>query len=201
MNLHYREPNSSTELDSIFRLRHAVYSEDENLNAMVSTSSTHDINEFDFNALHFAAFDGDHPIACIRITTDSETHFTNWVKTISAQNNIALVKNSTAYPFQYYYPNSNWSSSFIEGLKGRKIGEVGRLAIHKNYRKGGVILNGLIASFVDYCKNDQKITTGFGSCTLQLERYYRKFGFSIAQGSIPFIFEGLPEAVIVRFDN
>jgi len=201
MNLHYREPMNISELDSIFRLRHAVYSEDDHLNSMLSASSTHDINEFDFNALHFAAFDGKHPIAYIRITTDSETHFTNWVKTISSRNTIVTEKKRASFPFQYYYPNADWSSSFIEGLKGRKTGEVGRLAIHKNYRKGGVILTGLIASFVDYCKNEQNINTGFGVCTLQLERYYRKFGFSIVEGSEPFIYDGLPEAVIVRFDR
>lgn len=59
----------------------------------------------------------------------------------------------------------------------------------------------LITEFIDYCKNDKKITTGFGSCTLSLERYYRKFGFSITQGSEPFVYDGLPEAVIVRFDR
>lgn len=201
MKLHYREPNNLSELDAIFRLRHAVYSEDGNLNKLLSTSSTHDINEFDLNALHFAAFDGENPVAYIRITTDSETHFTDWVKTISANNNITLLKNNVTFPFQQYYPNTTWSLSFLDELKGHKIGEVGRLAIHKNYRKGGVILNELITAFIDYCKNDQKITTGFGSCTLSLERYYRKFGFSIAQGSEPFVYYGLPEAVIVRFDR
>ena len=111
------------------------------------------------------------------------------------------MKNNVTFPFQQYYPNTTWSLSFLDELKGHKIGEVGRLAIHKNYRKGGVILNELITAFIDYCKNDQKITTGFGSCTLSLERYYRKFGFSIAKGSEPFVYYGLPEAVIVRFDR
>jgi hypothetical protein len=78
---------------------------------------------------------------------------------------------------------------------------VGKLAIAKDYRQKGIVLGGLISSFVDYCKKEQKFNTGFGSCSIQLERYYRKFGFMRAHGTVPFIHEGLPEAVIVRFDS
>lgn len=201
MDIKYREPSNLNELESLFRLRYIVYSEDRFLNKMVCPSSTHDINYFDLNALHYGAFDGENPIAYIRITTSTKTHFTNWVENILELNNITIESNFRSFPFQSYYPDINWSLSFVDGLKGKKIGEVGKLAIHKDYRKRGIVLEGLIHSFIHYCKKEQKINTGFGSCTLQLERYYRKFGFTRAQGSIPFVHKELPEAVIVRFDS
>lgn len=201
MKFDYREPMDKSELDALFRLRHTIYSEDDGLNSMVSASATHDINEFDATALHFGGFDGKFPIACIRITTGAETRFTPWVNSIMSDNNIKTIKRSNSFPFQQHYPNTEWASGFMESLKGCKIGEVGKLAIHKDYRKGGVVLNDLISSFVDYCKTTQKFNTGFGICTHALERYYRKFGFSIVEGSRPFVSNGLPEAVIMRFDN
>ncbi len=201
MTIEYREPKDENELDAILRLRYTVYSEDKELNTMVSASATHDVNEFDTNALHFAGFAGKNPVAYIRITTGHETLFSPWVQNIVSVNNIVVAKHPASFPFQQYYPNPDWALGFIKSLKGRKIGEVGKLAIHKNYRKGGGVLNDLVSSFVNYCKNDQKFNTGFGICTHELERYYRKFGFSIVEGSSAFISNGLPEAVIVRFDN
>lgn len=201
MNIHYREPANLNELESLFRLRYTVYSEDACLNTLVSPSSSHDINEFDLQALHYGAFDDGKPIAYIRIATASNTHFTHWVKQLLSLNNTTTKAPDTSYPFQSYYPDVNWSGEFVSGLEGKKIGEVGRLAIHKEYRKAGTILSGLISSFIEYCKKEQKIDTGFGSCTLKLARYYKRFGFTQAQGAKPFIYSDLPEAVIVRFDK
>lgn len=200
MHIQYREPSSIQELESLFRLRHSVYSLDQNLHKMVS-SNNQDINWYDLNAYHFAAFENEIPIGYIRITSTSKTHFTPWVKEIIASNNISLEQKTQAFPFQSYCPDSNWCTAFLTSLNGRKIGEVGKLAIHEKYRQGGEILNNLINSFIFYCKNEQNFETGFGSCTLSLARYYRKFGFVVAHESIPFIYDGLPEAVIVRFDK
>lgn len=201
MNIDFREPDNIQELDSIFRLRHLVYSTDPLLCQMVPENGTYDINQFDLNALHFAAFENNAPIACIRITTPDETHFTELVKEIIASQNLTLYSKNLDFPFQSYYPDANWSKQFIRGMQGRKTGEVGKLAIHPNYRKSGIVLQGLISSFIDYCKNEQNFESGFGSCSLLLERYYRKFGFKLAEGSRPFIHGALPEAVIVRFDK
>lgn len=200
MYIQYREPSTIQELESLFRLRYYVYSQDQNLHKMVS-SINQDINWYDLNAYHFAAFENGNPIGYIRITSTSETHFTPWVKEIITSNNISLEQKSPPFPFQSYCPDSNWCTAFLTSLNGRKIGEVGKLAIHQNYRQGGVILNNLIDSFIHYCKNEQNFETGFGSCTLQLARFYRKFGFTIANDSAPFIYASLPEAVIVRFDK
>jgi N-acetylglutamate synthase-like GNAT family acetyltransferase len=199
--IEYREPKNQHELEALFRLRYTVYSADENLHAMVSSSTKHDINEFDINALHYGAFEGSNAIACIRIITTAETRFSPWIKDLISRFKIVLDAPKASFPFQLYYPSPDWCLGFINDLNGRKIGEVGKLAIDKNYRKGGNVLNDLVSSFVHYCKNDQKFNTGFGICTHELERYYRKFGFSIVEGSVPFISDGLPEAVIVRFDN
>ncbi len=201
MGIQYREPSSLQELESLFRLRHIVYSEDAFLNKMVCPSAIHDINQFDLNAFHYGAFDGKDPIAYIRITSASTTHFTDWVEQIIELTNSKIESNFGAFPFQSYYPDRGWSNSFIDGLKGRKIGEVGKLAIYKDYRQKGTVLGNLIPSFVDYCKKEQKFNTGFGSCGIQLERYYRRFGFTRVEGGLPFIYQGLPEAVIVRSDS
>lgn len=201
MDIQYREPGNAKELESLFRLRYAVYSEDLFLHKMVSPFSPHDINHFDLNSLHYGAFDGEKPVAYIRIATSSPTHFSKWIEKILDLDSIDPEPDYIGYPFQQYYPDTNWSLTFIESLKGKKIGEVGKLAIHKDYRKGGIVLGSLIPSFIRYCKTEQKMDTGFGICGLKLERYYRKFGFSRAKGSEPFIHKELPEGVIVRFDS
>jgi len=202
MNIQFREPKSKQELVSLFQLRHNVYAEDEHLHSMVSNSGVQlDLNSYDHTALHFAAYIDNDAIAYIRITTESETHFTPWVKEIANEASIATQNAKDAFPFQHYYPDSEWSANFIQELNGRKIGEVGKLAIHKDHRTGGVVLSEFISAFVDYCKKEHAFRTGFGTCSLPLERFYRKFGFVRAEGSEPFKYQDLPEAVIVRFDN
>ena len=200
-NIKFREPENIDELESLFRLRYIVYSEDPVMKKLLHSSSPLDINRFDLNALHFAGFVGSIPVAYMRITTNAETHFTGWINTILEKNNIVLEQNSTEYPFQSYCNDEAWYGQFLSGLNGRKIGEVGRLAIHKEHRRGGAVLEDLIRSFIHYCKEEQRFDTGFGSCTLLLERYYSKFGFTRAENAVPFTYKELPEAVIVRFDR
>lgn len=201
MSIQYREPTTIKELESLFRLRYSVYSNDPDLYNMVSSFSNLDINWYDLNAFHFAAFENGNPIGYIRITNVTETHFTPWINEIISSNNIHLESQKFLFPFQAYCPDASWCDSFIKSLNGRKIGEVGKLAIHSDHRNGGEILSSLINSFIQYCKNERHFQTGFGSCSLLLERYYRKFGFSIVEGAQPFIHDGLPEAIIVRFDK
>jgi predicted GNAT family N-acyltransferase len=200
MNIQYREPINADELKRLFNLRFKVYAEDNHLNKLVNLSASHDICEYDLRALHFGAFADGVPIAYIRITTSKETHFAPWVKEITALDQIKREFPMVSFPFQTYYPDLNWSTTFIIGMKGRKIGEVGRLAIHQDYRKGGNVLFNLITSLMQYCIHDRKIETGFGSCTLKLARYYKKFGFEAAMGAKPFVYGELPEAIVVRFD-
>jgi hypothetical protein len=199
--IQFREPTDINELESIFKLRHSVYSEDPLLNNMVKPSSLIDVSNFDLNALHFAAFDGRKPVASIRIISQFPTHFTLWIQKIIADNHLKLEDYMVQFPLLMYYPDLNWSLKFIADLKGTKIGEVGRLAIHKDFRKGGIVLDNLIRSFIEYCIKGQLFNTGFGLCTPLLERYYLKFGFSRVQEVIPFVHGDLPEAVVVRFDH
>lgn len=199
MSVEYREPINLNELESLFSLRYAIYKEDPALNKMVNSSANHDINKFDLYSFHYGAFINGEAIAYIRITTASHTHFTKWVKQILTANKIATETINSSFPFQNYYPDKKWSENFVSSMEGKNVGEVGKLAIHKEYRKAGTILFGLIDSFIKYCKAEQSIETGFGSCTIKLARYYCKFGFTIVEGTKPFIYGELPEAVIVKF--
>lgn len=201
MKIEYREPSTINELESLFRLRYKVYSEDPLLSKMVSSQDSLDIDQYDLKAFHYGAFDGKIAIAYVRFASSNNTSFTNWVEQILSNNNIHIETKKALFPFQKYYPDSEWSRTFLASLEGRKIGEVGKLAIHKDYRFGGDHLEGFMSSFIEYCIKGQKIETGFGSCTLQLERYYRKFGFTVAEGAKPFIYEELPKAIILRFDK
>ncbi|MCE3294840.1 MAG: hypothetical protein K0R65_554 [Crocinitomicaceae bacterium] len=199
-DIQYREPSSRQELESLFELRYTVYKEDHALKNMLSAPD-HDFNAYDLNALHYGAFRNGEAIAYMRLAVQEETHHTQFIREILDQNEINLREKEHAFPFQHYYPNPNWAGNFLDQLKGKKIGEVGRLAIHSEYRQGGEVLDDLFLAFIKYCRNDQKINTGFGSCTLLLERYYRKFGFRRAENCEPFVHKNLPEAVIVRFDD
>ena len=201
MNIIYREAKSKTELENLFRLRHKIYSEDEDLNKMVSSDLDFEINNFDLNALHFGAFENKKPIAYIRIICDSKTIFTTWVEELIIENKIYLPEISEKFPFQIYYPDKIWISDFLQSFKGEKIGEVGKLAISKDYRNSGIVLDGLISSLIIYLKEEQDFKMGFGLCTKKLARYYRKFGFKIAENSEAFYYKDLPEAVIVVFEK
>ena len=161
---------------------------------------SHDFNSYDTAALHFGAFHKGRAVAYMRLALDSPSHQTPQVKQLIRSYGISLKTRELRFPFQHYYPDGKWSEAFLNRLRGKKIGEVGRLAIHPDYRNGGIILDELFSSFITYCKS-HGIETGFGTCTLLLERYYRKFGFRRAEDCEPFVYRDLPEAVIVRFDD
>lgn len=201
MDLQFREPSCKEELKALFRLRHTVYSQDPVLHSMIPNRLTNiDLNTYDLNALHFGAFKDNEPIAYIRVAMDCGTHFTNWVEEIAHEMEIETGFSELKYPFQNYYPDPEWSNNFVQSLGGRKIGEVGRLAIHKDYRHTGLFPR-FMQSFISYCRDEHALSTGFGSCSLPLEQFYVKIGFSRVEGCKPFAVKGLPEAVIVRFDQ
>jgi len=200
--MEFREPENVNELESLLRLRYKVYSEDASLCKMISSDSVHDINCFDLNALHFGCFIDKKPVAYLRMVTDAETYFSPWIKNILSDERISLNTSQDNFPFQTYCSDKGWSKDFITNHKGKKIGEVGKLAIDKEYRTGrGELLTGLFRAFIPYCKDQQGFDMGFGSCVLPLERYYSKFGFKRAEGAIPFKYQRLPEAVMVKFDK
>ncbi len=200
--MEFREPKNVNELESLLRLRYKVYSEDASLCKMISSGSVHDINFFDLKALHFGCFIAKKPVAYLRMVTDAETHFAHWIQKILSGEKISLNTTQDNFPFQTYCSDKGWSKDFIINHKGKKIGEVGKLAIDRKYRTSrGELLTGLFQAFIHYCKDQQGFDMGFGSCILPLERYYRKFGFKRAEGAIPFKYHGLPEAVMVKFDK
>jgi GNAT superfamily N-acetyltransferase len=195
----YREPINMEELEDLFSLRYSIYKYDRLLNSMLFGMS-HDFNSYDTTALHFGAFHNGKAIAYMRLTLDRETHQTEHVKTLMHKFGIPVRKKKHRFPFQHYYPDQDWSDSFLTELQGKKIGEVGRLSIHPDYRNGGILLDNMFSAFISYCKSHE-VKIGFGSCTLLLERYYRKFGFQRAENCSPFVYKNLPEAVIVCFDG
>jgi hypothetical protein len=197
--IQYREPESKEELSAIFELRHKVYSEDLLLSDMVSSNTKFDINLYDINAFHFAAFIKNTPIAYIRITSSTPNKLSTWTEQIILENGIELNHVQHEYPFEKYYPDNEWSVFYLNSLSGLKIGEVGKLVIHQDYRAGGLVLNELISLFHSFCFHKNNYDVGFGSCTLILERYYQKFGFERVENSTPFTFQNLPEAVIMQF--
>lgn len=201
MSIEFREPTSIDELTVLFRFRHEVYSTDDQLSQMIDSNANLDVNSFDLNAHHFGAFQDGAAIGYVRLATNHATLFTPWVSRIIEAERIVLKSSKNEFPFQAYYPDTMWGKNFINSLRGRSIGEMGKLAIHEDFRGGEELLNDLISSFLGYCINDLKLETGFGSCSLLLERYYRKFGFFVAEGAKPFVFKDLPEALILRFDK
>ncbi len=201
MDIIYREVKSKNELESLFRLRHKIYSEDQDLRSMISSDLDFEINNFDLNAIHFGAFDAEKPIAYIRIICDSKTIFTAWVEELISENKIILNAINEIFPLQIYYPNKVWITDFLKGFKESKVGEVGKLAIAKDYRNAGEVLDNLISSLIAYLKEVQNFKAAFGLCTKKLARYYRKFGFKIAENSESFCYKDLPEAVIVLFEK
>ncbi len=202
MVLEFREPASLAELESLYRLRYLAYSDSASLKSMLlKTNGELDINEFDLRALHFGAFQGDTALAYFRMTTLEEQRFTEWTRQIAAKAGIQLSLENPGFPFEKYCPDKEWVRNFLSTLKGKKTGEAGRLAVHPHHRRNGFLLDQLISTFVTYCKETHQFDVGFGSCTLPLERYYRKFGFVRAERSVPFVYQNLPEAVIMRFNR
>lgn len=200
MNLQFREAGNVAELEALLRMRYEIYASDGELAQMVRDCDGYDVSYFDERALHFGAFSGNEPVAYLRMATNELTAFSDWVTEIAKAQSITLHRNGAQFPFENYSPDKTWNKNFISALGNKKIGEVGKLAIRKEYRKDGIVLERLIGAFLQYCRHNC-FDAGFGSCTLPLERYYRKFGFARAGGAVPFTYPGLPPAVMVIFEN
>jgi hypothetical protein len=195
MNLSFREPSTEQELKALLDLRSGVYNRERSLQHMVSGN---DITEFDLHSLHFGAFDGERPVAYMRMVQRDQTRFTPWVQNIAGH--IDELPFPADFPFELYSPYKTWNKQFLRNLSGKKIGEAGKLAIHEDYRKDGT-LEHFIRAFVDYCNETRRFDSGFGVCTFKLERFYRRLGFRRAEGAVPFIYSDLPEAVVLQFDR
>ena len=160
MRIEFREPRDIHEMEAIFKLRQEVYSADAVLWKMVDDKAELDINQYDFNANHFGAFNKGELIAAIRFSTAKATHQTESVKKIIKNHQIALQAKSKRFPFENYYPDQAACNNFIQNLAGKNIGEVGKLAIKPEYRKGFELLNQFIEAFIEYARNDLKVDTG-----------------------------------------
>jgi hypothetical protein len=201
MNIVFREPQNKAELELLFKLRFKVYAEDASLNVMLSNTNEIDINYFDLHALHFGAFENDVPIACIRIVTNQRTKFSGAVEELISRYKIKLTPLLENFPLEIYYSDKRWTADFLSSLKDSKIGEVGKLAIDKKYRKKGIVLDGMISSIINYGKDEHAFDFCFGICTEALFRYYKKFGFTQAIDSERFSYKGLPEALVICYDT
>jgi predicted GNAT family N-acyltransferase len=200
MDMVYREPISKDELAELLRLRQDVFSNHSDLSQMLAKNTTIDLDYFDLNSTHYGGFKKGKAISYVRLVGRNKNHQTKWVEQIALSHKLTLTKSSYDFPFQRYYPNPVWSKNFIDSLQNRNIGEMGKLAIHPDFRNDKTHLNRLVESFLSHCVNELKIETGFGSCTLILERYYKKFGFFPARECVPFIYKDLPKAVILQFN-
>jgi hypothetical protein len=200
MNIEFREPRNIRELELLFQLRFSVYAEDVLLNTMLSNTNEIDINNFDINALHFGAFENDLPLACIRIVTNKRTKFSLHVEELISKHKIECPKIQETFPLEIYYSDKTWTADLLMKLSYSKIGEVGKLAIDKKYRKKGIVLDGMIQSIIEYGTKEHAFDFCFGICNETLFRYYKKFGFLQAEGSLKFAYKGLPEAFVVCYD-
>jgi len=193
MQIVFREPVSENEFRELMEFRRRIYAQTETLKNMVTQN---DISAFDAQAFHFAAYDGTSPVAYMRMVQTVETKFADWIKTIAG----TLESAAVSFPFENYSPNKSWNAEFLQSLQFQKIGEAGKLAVDKDYRSD-IFLEQFIKAFLNYCINDNHFEVGFGICTYSLERFYKRFGFYRASGAVPFVYQDLPEAVVVRFDR
>lgn len=191
----FREPVSETELKELFGFRQRIYGETESFKSMVQTN---DPSTFDTRAFHFARYIENRPVAYMRMVTRHETKFADWVKNLASQN-LQPIPEKIEFPFENYSPDKTWNKSFLESLENKNVGEAGKLAIDKAFRSEA-FLETFIQEFLHYCIEEHQFDVGFGICTLTLERFYRRLGFFRAHGAVPFIYQDLPEGVIVRFD-
>jgi hypothetical protein len=90
-------------------------------------------------------------------------------------------------------------SHFWVVSKIKKLEKQVKLAIAKNFRSD-LFLAEFVQSFLDYCIEKNGFHSGFGVCTLELERFYKRLGFYRPEGAEPFTHAGLPLAVIVQFN-
>ncbi len=211
MKINYRQPLSKSELASLFQLRHQVYSEDNEMNSMNSFDMTHDknefdmndfdINPFDINAYHFGAYLKNIPIGYIRMTSSSPTNTSEWTKEIISENGINLITCLNDFPFEKYYPDEYLSKRLINSYSTKKIGEIGKLAIHGDYRNGGLVFENLISQFQLFCFYEQEYDLGIKVCSLEFEMHYKNFGFQRIDHSTTFSYKKVPEAVIIQFSK
>lgn len=195
MDLEFREPVSEQELDELFKFRQTIYAQTESLKTMVQKS---DITFFDQRAFHFAAYHENKPVAYMRMVSRNETKFADWVKNCSPKNDNSKAE-KIEFPFENYSPNKNWNKAFLSRFENQKIGEAGKLAIVENIRSDQ-FLSKFVQAFLDYCINQNGFQSGFGICTLELERFYKRLGFFRPNGAEPFTYSSLPLAVMVQFD-
>lgn len=191
----FREPVNAHELEELFEFRHHIYAEAESFKSMVQKN---DHSAFDARAFHFAGYIENKPVAYMRMVTRHETKFADWVKNLASQN-LQPIPEKMEFPFENYSQDKTWNKLFLKSLEGKKVGEAGKLAIVKTYRSDK-FLEQFIQEFLHYCIEKNQFEVGFGICTLTLERFYKRMGFSRAQGALPFIYGDLPEGVMVRFE-
>jgi predicted GNAT family N-acyltransferase len=195
MNLEFREPLNEQELSELFSFRQSIYAQTESLKTMVQKS---DITFFDQHALHFAAYDENQAVAYMRMVQKQETKFADWIKNISAENHHSNSE-KIEFPFENYSPDKVWNKEFLSRFENQKFGEAGKLAIAKNFRSDQ-FLSKFVQSFLDHCIQKNGFQSGFGVCTLELERFYKRLGFFRPEGAEPFTHNDLPLAVMVQFD-
>lgn len=195
MNIEFREPMNQQELAGLFDFRQAIYARSESLKTMVQKN---DITHFDERAFHFAAYHENKPVAYMRMVQLQKTKFAAWVQSITAEINNSDSEN-LEFPFQHYSPDKDWNKFFLNRLQHKKIGEAGKLAIAEHVRSDQ-FLSRFVQSFLDYCIHQNGFHSGFGICTLELERFYKRLGFFRPEGAQPFTHSSLPLAVMVQFD-
>ncbi|MBK6526705.1 MAG: hypothetical protein IPG07_14855 [Crocinitomicaceae bacterium] len=195
MDTEFREPVSEQELIDLFKFRQSVYEQTESLKTMVQKN---DVSFFDQRAFHFAAYHENQIVAYMRMVQHEETKFASWIKEVPTGIN-KLQSETIKFPFEHYVPNKTWNRHFLGSFENKKIGEAGKLAIAKNFRSD-LFLAQFVQSFLDYCIEKNGFHSGFGVCTLELERFYKRLGFYRPEGAEPFTHAGLPVAVIVQFN-
>ncbi len=195
MDLDFREPVSEQELADLFEFRQTIYAQTESLKTMVQKS---DISFFDQRAFHFAAYHENKPVAYMRMVSRNETKFADWIKNCSPENDKSNSE-KIEFPFENYSPNETWNKAFLSRFENQKIGEAGKLAIDTNFRSD-YFLSKFVQTFLDYCVHQNSFVSGFGICTLELERIYKRLGFFRPEGAEPFTHSSLPLGVVVQFD-
>ncbi|MBK6952503.1 MAG: hypothetical protein IPH24_10775 [Crocinitomicaceae bacterium] len=195
MDLAFREPVSEQELADLFEFRQTIYAQTESLKTMVQKS---DISFFDQRAFHFAAYHENKPVAYMRMVSRNETKFADWIKNCSPENDTSKSE-KIEFPFENYSPDKIWNKDFLSRFENQKIGEAGKLAVAKDVRSD-LFLSKFIHAFLDHCIHQNGFQSGFGICTLELERFYKRLGFFRPDGAEPFTHSSLPLVVMVQFD-
>jgi predicted GNAT family N-acyltransferase len=196
MHLEFREASTESELRSLFDLRRNVFSMDP---ALRINDTGNDITAFDLQSIHFGAFKGNRAVAYLRMVQQTPTDLELCVKNMATED-LAPIPKGVSFPFEMYAPDQTWNKEFLNSLDGKKIGEAGKLAIDEDYR-GTRVPKDFVQAFITHCNEKHGFDSGFGICTFRLERFYKRLGFYRANGSRPFIYNDLPEAIMLQFDR